>query len=68
VHVVALCAVGECLDDVFGRAYLGVASAEIEERLAVSGGSGCDPSEEPREVLVREPLDPIRDLAHRPML
>ncbi|MDX6370038.1 MAG: hypothetical protein QOG93_1540, partial [Gaiellaceae bacterium] len=27
--------------------------AEIDERLAVSGGSGCDSLEEPREVLVR---------------
>ena len=68
VHVAALCAVGQRADDVLGRADLGVAPAEIDERLAVSDGSRCDSPEQPREVLVRKPLDPIRDLAHQPML
>ena len=48
--------VDERLDDMRGRAELGVAAAEVDERWAVHGGRGCDAAEQRDEVLRRKPL------------
>ena len=50
--------VDERLDDVRGRAELGVAAAEVDERWTSLGGSSRDAAEQRDEVLRWEPLEP----------
>ena len=47
------------LDHVRGRADLGVAPSEVDERLAVLRRLGGDASEQRGEVLLRQPLEPV---------
>ena len=50
--------VDERLDDVRGRAELGVAAAEVDERRTSLGGRSRDAAEQRDEVLLGEPLEP----------
>ena len=54
----------ERLDDVRGRADVGVAAPEVDEGLAVLGRSLGDAPEQPSEVLLREALEAGRARAH----
>ncbi len=58
----------ECVDDVRGRRDIGIAAAEIDQRLARLGRHGGDAREERREVLLGEPFDSVRPRPHDPML
>jgi hypothetical protein len=61
-------ALGQGVNDVRRRPDLGVPAAEVDERLATLRSSRSDPGEQCSEVLLRQPSDPLRDLAHRTML
>ena len=68
VHVGAGGRLGERLDDVRRRPDLGVASSKVDERLAVCCRRRRNPCEQRSEVLLRQPLNPFRRLAHPAML
>jgi hypothetical protein len=52
----------------FGRPDLRVAATEVDERLAILCGGRSDAREQGHEVLLRQPLNPIRRLAHYAMV
>ena len=54
----------QSLDDVRRRPRLRVSPPEIDERLAVCGGGGRDPAEEPDEVLLRQPIQALGARTH----
>ena len=58
----------EGVDDVRRRRDVGIAAAEIDQRLAGLGRHGCDAREQRREVLLRERFDPVGAWTHDPML
>src|SRR6266511_17640 len=68
MDVVPLGALHQRSDDVLGGPDLRIAAAEIDERLAALQRSSRDSREQGGEVLVRQPMDSIRDLAHATML
>ena len=68
VDVVALGALGQGVNDVSRRADLGVPAPEVDERLATLCSRRSHPRQQCSEVLLRQPLDPLRDLAHCTML
>src|SRR5207244_3060499 len=55
-------------DDVLRRADLRVPAPEVDERLSLGGRRHGDAGQERHEVLLRQPLNPFRRLAHRMML
>ena len=68
VDVVALGALGQGVNDVSRRADLGVPAPEVDERLATLCSSRSHPGQQCSEVLLRQPPDPLRELAHPTML
>ena len=68
VDVVALGALGQGVNDVSRRADLGVPAPEVDKWLATLCSSRSHLRQQCSEVLLRQPLDPLRDLAHCTML
>jgi len=60
--------IGQSLHDMFRGPDLRVSTPEIDERLAVPARRGGDPCEQRGEVLLGQPLDSLRGLAHQAML
>ena len=58
----------ESLHHMRRRPDLGVAATEVDERLALLRGCHRDTSEQRREVLLGQPLDPLRSRPHRPIV
>ena len=54
----------ELLDHVRGRRHVRVPPAEVDERLPRLRGCGGDARQEPREVLLGEPLETVGPRAH----
>ncbi len=52
------------LDDVRRRRHVGIAAAEVDERLAALAGRRRHAREQPREVLLGQPLEPVRTRLH----
>ena len=59
---------GEGLDDVRRRRDVGIAAAEVDQRLAGLGRDSRDACEQRREVLLGERFDPVGARTHDPML
>jgi hypothetical protein len=51
-----------------GRPDLRIPASKVDERLPTRQGCRSNPRKQGREVLIRQPPNPIRDLAHRTML
>src|SRR5439155_1975761 len=59
---------GERADDLLRRPDLRIPTPEVDERLSSIGCRGGDPGQQSGEVLLGQPPDPVRGLAHRRML